>query len=137
MGMSNVELVKGLYEAFRQGDVPAVLGAMDPAVEWHEAESNPYGAGGPFIGPDAVLQHVFMKLAADWDGFAVHPHTFHDAGDTVIVELRYSGTFKATGAGSDTQACHVWRMRNGKVAGFQQYVDTARLKELMGGHGTA
>ncbi len=133
--MSNAQVVKNLYEAFGRGDMGTVLGAMDPAIEWREAESNPYmPSGEPFIGPDAVVSQLFMRLGSEWDGFAVHPKTYHDAGDTVVVEVRYTGTFKGTGkgAGIDTQACHVWRFRDGRVVAFQQYVDTARLRQLMG-----
>ena len=32
-----------------------VLGAMDPNIEWHEAEGNPYDPGHPFVGPDATI----------------------------------------------------------------------------------
>ena len=46
--------------------------------------------------------------------FAVHPKDFHDAGDTVVVEGRYTGTFKATGKSLDAQMCHVFKIRNGK-----------------------
>jgi hypothetical protein len=30
-------------------------------------------------------------------GFTVHPGEFHDAGSAVVVEARYTGTFKETG----------------------------------------
>ena len=61
-----------------------------------EAESNPYRPSGEaWVGPDAVLNNLFMRLGAEWDGFAVHPKSFHGAGDSVIVEARYSGTYKA------------------------------------------
>jgi uncharacterized protein len=43
-------------------------------------------------GPDAVLQNLFMRLAAEWDGFTVRPGEFHDAGSAVVVEARYTGT---------------------------------------------
>ena len=39
--MSNVDLLQGIYEAFGRGDVDTVLGAMDPAIEWRQAEGNP------------------------------------------------------------------------------------------------
>jgi uncharacterized protein len=35
---SNVEIVRGMYEGFARGDVDAVLGALDPNIEWTEAE---------------------------------------------------------------------------------------------------
>ena len=36
--MSNVQMMRDLYEAFGRGDIPTVLGAMDPDIEWREAE---------------------------------------------------------------------------------------------------
>lgn len=131
--MDNVSLLKNLYDAFGRGDIPAVLGAMSPEVNWHEAESNPYmPSGAAWVGPDAVLNNLFMKLGGDWEGFSVHPKSFHDAGDSVIVEARYSGTYNATGKSMDTQVCHVWDVKDGKVTRFQQYVDTAKLQDVMG-----
>lgn len=131
--MDNVKLMKSLYDAFGRGEIPTVLGAMSPGIKWHQAESNPYmPSGEAFVGPDAVLKNVFMRLGAEWDGFAVHPKSFYGAGDSVIAEGRYSGTYKATGKSMDTQFCHVWDVKDGKVTRFQQYVDTAKLLDVMG-----
>ena len=131
--MDNVSLVRNLYDAFGRGDIPAVLGAMSPDVHWHQAESNPYMPGGEaWVGPDAVLKNLFIRLGTEWDGFTVHPKSFHDAGGSVIVEARYSGKYKATGRNMDTQVCHVFGVRDGKVTRFQQYVDTAKLQKVMG-----
>jgi ketosteroid isomerase-like protein len=60
---------------------------------------------------------LFVKLGADWDGFAVNPKEFHEAGDAVVVEGGYVGTHKVTGKHLDTQMTHVWRLRYGKVTG--------------------
>ena len=131
--MDNVTLLKNLYNAFGRGDIPTVLGAMSPEIKWHQAESNPYRPSGEaWVGPDAVLNGLFMRLGAEWDGFAVHPKSFHDAGDSVIVEARYSGMYKPTGKSMDTQVCHVWDVKDGKVTRFQQYVDTAKFQDVMG-----
>ena len=131
--MDNVKLMKDLYDAFGRGDIPAVLGAMSPTIQWHQAEGNPYNPSGePWVGPDAVMNNLFMRLGSEWDGFTVHPKAFHDAGDSVIVEGRYTGTFKPTGKSMDTQVCHVWDIKDSKVTRFQQYVDTAKLHAVMG-----
>ena len=130
--MDNVNLLKNLYDAFGRGDIPTVLGHMSPDIHWHEAESNPYmPSGEAWVGPDAILENLFMKLGAEWDGFSVHPKAFHDAGNSVIVEVRYSGRYKATGRSMDAQVCHVWDVKDGKVTRFQQYVDTAKLQDVM------
>jgi len=131
--MDNVSLVKNLYAAFGRGDVPAVLGAMSGDIKWYQAEGNPYmPSGEAWVGPDSVLNNLFMKLGTEWDGFTVHPRSFHGAGDSVIVEVRYSGTYKPTGKSMDAQACHVWDINDGKVTRFQQYLDTAKVQDVMG-----
>jgi len=61
-----------------------------------------------------------------------HPQKLHDAGDTVVAECRYTGVYKATGKSIDAQACHVWKVRDGKATSFQQYVDTGQMQDAMG-----
>jgi uncharacterized protein len=131
--VGNVEVIGELYGAFGRGDIAAVLGAMDPNIEWREAEGNPYEpSGNAWVGPDAIVQNLFVKLGTEWDAFTVNPKEFHDAGDTVVVEARYTGTHLATGKSLDAQVCHVFRVRDGKVTSFQQFVDTAQLQDVMG-----
>lgn len=130
--MSNLDIVKRLYAAFGEGDVPAVLSSFDASIAWREAEGNPYQPSGePWIGPDAVLENLFVKLGEDWDDFTVHQESFHDAGGVVVMEGRYTATFKATGKSLDAQVCHVWALQDGKVTSFQQYADTAQLQRVM------
>jgi len=131
--MSSVRIVSDLYEAFGRGDMPAVLGAMDPGIRWYEAEGNPYmPSGEPLIGPDSILNNLFIKLGEDWEGFTVHPKSLHDAGDVVVAEARYSGKHNGTGKPLDAQVCHIWTLKDGKITKFQQYVDTAKLRDVMG-----
>jgi ketosteroid isomerase-like protein len=127
------KVMAGLYEAFGRGEMPTVLGAMDPKIHWHEAEGNPYmPSGKAWVGPDAVLTNLFAKLGGEWDGFTVHPASYHDAGETVTVEGRYTGRYKATGKSLDAQFCHIWTLAGGKITKFQQYVDTGKLQNVMG-----
>jgi ketosteroid isomerase-like protein len=131
--MENVTLLKSLYGAFGKGDIPTVLGLMSPDIRWYEAESNPYRPSGePWVGPEAVLNNLFMRMGAEWEGFTIHARSFYGAGESVIVEARYSGTYKPTGKSIDVQVCHVWDVKDGKVTRFQQYVDTAKLQAAMG-----
>jgi ketosteroid isomerase-like protein len=132
--MSNVKIVKDAYDCFGRGDIPALLGMMTPDIEWREAEGNPYQPSGqPWKGPNAILDNLLVKVGADFEGtFVVHPKVFHDAGDTVVVEGRYTGTYKATGKKLNAQVCHVFKVRDGKLASFQQYVDTSHLQDVMG-----
>lgn len=129
MGKSG-DIVKGLYDAFAKGDVPAVLGVFDPEIEWWEAEGFLYADGNPYVGPQAVAEGVFQRIVSDVENFTVVPENIIDSGNTVVVEGRYKG--KMNGTPVDAQFAHVWELRGGKVVRFQQYTDTRQWTEAAG-----
>lgn len=131
MGKSG-DIVKALYDAFGMGDVPAVLDAFDPQIQWRGAENFLYADGNPYVGPQAVAEGVFQRIVSDVENFAVVPEHFVEGGDTVVVEGRYRGKMKATGTPVDAQFAHVWQLRDGKVVRFQQYTDTKQWAEAAG-----
>lgn len=120
--MGNAEIIKDLYESFATGDIPGVLGAMDPNISWTEAEGFMYG--GTYTGPDAILENVFMKLGTEWEGFAAVPEQIVDGGDTVVALGNYSGKFLETGKSMSVPFAHAWTFRDGKAVKFVQYMDT-------------
>ncbi len=132
MSHENVEIVKGLYDAFSRGDVEGVLGVMSPDIVWNEADDFPYADRNPYHGPMAVAEGVFGRTASEWDGFGAEMSEIIDAGDTVIALGRYVGTFKATGKPQRTQVAHVWRLQGGIVTGFQQYANTLHVARVTG-----
>ena len=132
MSQENVAVVRRLYEAFAAGDVPTVLGLMSPDIVWNEGENFPYADNNPYCGPEAVLTGVFGRLGTEWNGFAAEPEEFLDAGDTVVVLGRYSGACVATGKPMNPQMVHVLRISDGRITGFQQYVDTLAVARAMG-----
>lgn len=132
MSQESVAVVRRLYEAFAAGDVPTVLSLMSPDIEWNEAENFPYADNNPYRGPEAVLTGVFGRLATEWNGFAVNPEEFLDAGDTVVVLGRYGGSCVATGKSIHAQVAHVLRVSDGRITGFQQYCDTLAIARATG-----
>jgi uncharacterized protein len=127
----NVEPVKAAYAAFAVGDIPTVLGLMQHDIRWEEAENSPYD-GSTAVGPDAVVEEVFMKLGSEWDGFTVTVEELLDCGDRVVAVGRYSGTYKQTGEPLDAQLVHIWTVRDGKLATFNQYTDTLQYAAVTG-----
>ena len=117
--------------ACAKGDVPGVLGIMDPGIEWTEAEGFPLG--GTYHGPQAVLEGVFMRLGSDFDGYAAVPHEFIDGGDIVVALGTYSGKYRATGKSFEAPFAHVWTLRDGKAVRFIQYVDTLLVDRAVRG----
>jgi ketosteroid isomerase-like protein len=129
MSKESANVVRGLYEAFGRGDVPAIIAALDPKVEWWEAESFLYADKNPYVGPNAVLEGIFMRIGNEWEQFAVSPKEVLDAGDTVIGHGYYSGTYKKNGQKVRAQFAHFFTFRDGKIVKFQQYNDTAQFQQ--------
>jgi uncharacterized protein len=125
----NTTAVRTAYAAFASGDIPVVLGMLDPDVEWTEAAGSQYP--GTFRGPQAVLDGVFAPIGADWSEFRVEPEEFIAAGDTVAMLGTYRGTSRATGRSMEARVVHVWHFRKGRVVRFEQIVDSAMLNAAL------
>ena len=123
------ETIANLYAAFARGDVPAVLAAFAPNISWTDAEGFPYG--GTYVGPDAVLQNIFMKIGSEWDGYAAVPEEYVASGDTVVALGEYSGTYKATGKSFRAPFAHVWKFSGDRIASFRQHTDTAVVQRAL------
>ncbi|MBV9768288.1 MAG: nuclear transport factor 2 family protein [Bryobacterales bacterium] len=128
----NGKTVEALYAAFGRGDIPFVIGLLDPQIMWNEADNFLYADRNPYIGVDAVLTGVFARLAGEWDGFSAIPQEIVDGGETVVSLGHYGGVYKGTGVKVNAQYVHVFKFRGGKIANFQQYTDTAQFRDVTG-----
>ena len=129
---TSAEIVKGLYDSFAKGDVPAVLGTLDPNIEWREADNSPYADHNPYIGPAAIAEGVFHRVVTDIENFTVSPRHIIGGSDIIVVEGRYTGTIRSTGRRLNAQFAHVWELRNDKIVRFQQYTDTRQWADAAG-----
>jgi uncharacterized protein len=127
---NTLRVVNSFYTALAAGDVPAVLGLLDEQVQWTEAERFPYYSG-TWVGPQAVVNNLLKRLAADWTGFSATADDFMVEGDRVISFGRYAGTYKATGKSMTSAFAHLWTVRDGKLASFLMYTDTAKVLEVL------
>jgi len=125
-----IGIVRGFYEALGRGDVPGVLGRLHDRLEWTEAERFPYYSG-TWRSPQEVLDKLLVPITRDWDGFSAKPHEFIADGDRVVALGVYSGTSKATGKSMTSPFAHVWTVRDGRLASFNMYTDTAKVLEAL------
>ena len=125
---TNKEIIEGAYASFAQGDVPAALGAMADDIQWTEADGFPLA--GTYVGPQAVLEGVFMRLGEIGDDYAVVPEQFVADGDTVVMLGHYAWKHKSSGEPAVVKMAHVLTLDGGKIVTFQQHVDTVRVREL-------
>ena len=127
----NIQIIETVYKAFSTGDMPTVLGSMNPNIEWNEAESNSLADGNPYKGPDAILEGVFARLGANHEYFGLQDiKTYGVENNMVLATLRYDAKVKDTGKAYNAQAAHLWTLNDdGKITSFQQFVDTKKLAD--------
>jgi ketosteroid isomerase-like protein len=125
----NADVIRNTYDAFARGDIETVVAVLDPKVEWTEAAGFP--TAGTYTGPEAVVAGVFVRLGTEWENFEAVPDRITADGGTVVATGTYSGIFKETGRSFTARFAHVWEMRDGKVVGFEQVADTAKVQEAL------
>jgi len=131
--MKHADIVSKIYTDFAAGDAAAILEVFADDIEFRLAEHHPYrGSKGAWRGKQAIAREFFAVAGPEWDGWTIGIEQTVEADGAVVVEGRYTGSYKPTGRRMDVQVCHVWRFRDGRVASFHQYVDTAALRRVMG-----
>ena len=127
--MSNLDLVRRLYESTRGGDFEAFAGLCAPELEWIQNEGFPYG--GHHHGAAAVVDKVFRTLAQHWEGFGFAIEETLDAGDHVVVLGHYAGRHRQSGKSFRAACAHVISIEKGLVRRFRQYTDTAVIRDAL------
>lgn len=121
---SPVALLRGGYQAFAAGDIPAVLAIFDPAIAWHEPGRNP--VSGDYKGHDEVVGFFGRLMEASGGTFHLDVHQIVPAGDGCLVLV----TEHASRDGSEmsASAVHAWRFADGKFTEFSNhYSDQAAV----------
>ena len=124
---TGLEVVERLYDAFVRGDGQAIMALLDDELDWNEAENFMLSDRNPYRTPAAVAEGVFGRLASDVRDYEALPSEIFDAGDVIVALGRSKGIIVATGKRFDAQYAHVWRVRQGKIVGFQQVIDTLNV----------
>jgi uncharacterized protein len=126
---SPADVVRRQYLASAAGDLDALRATLAPDVEWTEMAGFPLA--GTYRTPEGVTAGVMEKLGADWDDWTAHDDTYVADGENVVVLARYTATNKATGKAIDVRVAHHFIVRSGQIVRFEQFVDTAKVREAM------
>jgi uncharacterized protein len=126
--MSNLEIVKKVYQAFAEGNIEQVISDWAPDIVWVECTGIPLPReNGIYNGVQDILEGVLSKLPELYDGFNIEIMDFVDGGDKIVMLGYYKGIYKATGKKFKANATHTWTLINGKITHFFQAVDTAEI----------
>jgi ketosteroid isomerase-like protein len=120
----NTELVQQGYQHFKNGDIQSFLGLLSEDVEWTLFEIE----GVPFSGTRRGSERVGEFYSQIFDTEEVlhfKPRELVAQGDKVVALGHYAWRVKSTGREYESDFVHVITVRDGKVARYQEFMDTA------------
>ena len=123
---TNTQTIQRAYDCFGQGNVAGILAELTSDVIWHVAPVNEVPYTGTRNG-QAGAADFFATMAECEDTLQFEPREFIAQGDKVAVVGHYAGRVKTTGREYETYFVHVFVMREGKIARFDEYTDTAAI----------
>jgi ketosteroid isomerase-like protein len=140
MSQESVEMVRGLWEPFREVDLTLVdwdheaiqeVGERfwSPEVELRWARSGPEAR--VYRGRDGVIQ-AFREWAEPFSEYYIEPLDFIEQGDHVIIPQRHSGIGSASGVSVELEVTHVYEVRNRQVARVDEYDTLEEALEAAG-----
>jgi uncharacterized protein len=123
------DVVRRQYLASARGDLEGLRATLADDIEWTEMAGFPLA--GTYRTPEGVTSGVMERLGREWDDWMVHDDTYVVDGEDVVVLARYTATNKATGKHIDVRVAHHFVVRCGQIVRFEQFVDTAKVREAM------
>jgi ketosteroid isomerase-like protein len=128
--MNNIEIIKSVYAAYAAGDLAAIQSHMTDDVIWM-AEGHPVMTWtGNFTGK-ANTTAFFAGLMNDFTNPVLDMEIFMGDGDKVAVFGRYRATVRNNGVRIDTPIAHYFRLRDGKIAEYRNFTNSAVIVEAM------
>ncbi len=123
------DVVRRQYLASANGDLEALRATLADDVEWTEMAGFPLA--GTYRTPTGVTTAVMERLGQDWDHWTAHDDTYIAKGEDVVVLARYTATHKTTRKDINVRVAHHFVIRGGRIVRFEQFVDTAKVRDAM------
>ncbi len=128
---TNLAVVQQAYAAFGRGDIPGVLDLLTDDVVWTLQGPSTIPFAGTRRGREGVAE--FFSLVGETLEFEqFEPREFVVQGDMVAVLGYERSLIKPTGRTLEQEWAHVYTLRDGKIAKFRAFEDTAALVVAFG-----
>jgi uncharacterized protein len=130
MSQENVEIVRGIYDAWALSDFPGSEHLLDPEIEY----VNPPDAvePGTRYGLAAFRRAVEQVFVEGWESWRYEPERFTPCGDRVAVVLRYRARGRGSRVDVEGRMSALWTLRGGKVVRFEWFQGPAEALEAVG-----
>jgi ketosteroid isomerase-like protein len=133
MSQGNVDLVRGGFEAFNRRDREASEAVLHPDVEWDLTGVDAPGLETVYRG-HAGVREFWRTWFSELDNVRFEVDELIDAGDRVLVAMRWVGRGHLSGAQPEQHVFNVYTLRDGLIVRIQSFVDRMRALTAAGLH---
>lgn len=130
---ANLEFVKELYAAFKQGDMQPQLDALTENTTWQLYGPTEFPLCGLRTGKAQILDFL-QTLMTTLDVKSSVQTQFIAEGDTIVVLGFVHSRIKATGKDFKSEYAHVLTVKDRKLLSYREFLDTAQLIEAYKPH---
>jgi len=125
MAQENVEVVRRLFDAYNRGDYAGAAACLAPGVVYETGQEV------PAIGPEAVRE-MWERWDGAWDELETVAEEFLDAGQHVVVTVRYSARGKGSGVPYGERLFDVYTLRDGRCVHKREFRARSEALEAAG-----
>ncbi len=130
----NISKLQQLYAAFGRGDINTILDNVTDDCDWGTATTAQEIPWYRIRSGRAGVADFFQTLGTEVNFKKFDPAQFAAAGDDVFARVDYIYQFTKNGnSAPETSAIHQFTFRDGKVARFRAYEDTAAIRDAYNG----
>ncbi len=123
---TNLQKTIHAYAAFGRGALNSALEHVADAIVWVVPGPADLPTSGTVTGVNALRQWFrTLGYTVEYDRF--EPYEFIAQGDKVVALIHIESTVLTTSKRVESDAAHVWTYRDGKLAHFQVFDDTAAI----------
>jgi ketosteroid isomerase-like protein len=123
----NVAVVRRAYENFKGGNIGGILDSVTDEVDWRLPEMEGISFSGGRRGRESV-GGFFAQLSESQESVSFEPREFVAQGDKVVALGTYRWRVKKNGREYGGDWAHVFTIRDGKIAGFHEYMDSGAAR---------
>jgi ketosteroid isomerase-like protein len=129
MSEENVELVRGVYERWGEGDLSASIDLFDPNVVLVLGPQFP--DAGSYSGIEAIKAYT-RGLLEPWTHFTIEAEEIVAGEDTVLVAVLQRGVGSTSGILTEFRYFQLWTFRDARVVRLQSIRERAEALEAAG-----
>ena len=121
----NVEIATTMYTTLLAGDMPGAFAVMADDITWtYYGGENQIPFSGVYTGHKGI-EKFFADYGAVATTLGMDIQSYSASGDTVFVKGIERARINATGKEYAAPWVHVIRIRDGKIAGYEEHIDSA------------